>query len=226
MPSRHMEASGDALGRLQKSNSPSLTPTSTSIRRLAPFPQCRRALKYPHAFIRVYILPSLSSSGSSFTIAGIRYKPPEYRCVRQLNAWCKTLGSVPIAAAIGPLSLTMCYIAPMREAITYHEVDYDTSARARFKGLPTPESEEAWDSLWQCKEARVSCCGVVLISPSCAVGSLGIPDSKLALLNKSATEKTWHHLPSEAGGGIQAYFEGFHQIHCLVRYRPQQNHRA
>jgi hypothetical protein len=46
---------------------------------------------------------------------------------------------------------------------------------------------------------------------------MGIPDDKLALLNKSATERTWHRLPSKIGGGIQAYFEGFHQIHCLVR---------
>ncbi|KAH8760343.1 hypothetical protein F5883DRAFT_465163 [Diaporthe sp. PMI_573] len=84
----------------------------------------------------------------------------------------------------------------MREAITYHEVVYSPSSRAKFKGLPTPELEDAWGSLWQ-------------------FGSMGIPDDKLALLNKSATERTWHRLPSKIGGGIQAYFEGFHQIHCL-----------
>ena len=44
-------------------------------------------------------------------------------------------------------------LAPMREAITYHEVVYEPSSRAKFKGLPTPELEDAWGSLWQCKEA-------------------------------------------------------------------------
>ncbi|KAK2595880.1 hypothetical protein N8I77_013671 [Diaporthe amygdali] len=94
---------------------------------------------------------------------------------------------------------------PMREAITYHEVEYEPSSRARFNGLPTPQLEEAWDSLWQ-------------------FGSLGIPDDNLALLNKSTTERTWHHLPSEVGGGVQAYFEGFHQIHCLYTYRHEYDY--
>jgi hypothetical protein len=55
---------------------------------------------------------------------------------------------------------------------------------------------------------------------STTVGSMGISESQLPLLNKSATERDWHHLPAEAGGGVQAYFEGFHYIHCLVGLRP------
>ena len=56
------------------------------------------------------------------------------------------------------------------------------------------------------------------ITDSPSVGSLGIPEQDLPKLNKSAAEKDWHRLPKKAGGGIQAYFEGFHYIHCLVRF--------
>lgn len=45
---------------------------------------------------------------------------------------------------------------------------------------------------------------------------MGIPEEKLPLLNKTTTERDWHHLPKELGGGVQAMFEGFHYIHCLV----------
>lgn len=43
-----------------------------------------------------------------------------------------------------------------------------------------------------------------------------MPEDKLPLLNKTLAEKNWHFLPPELGGGIQAYIEGFHYIHCLV----------
>lgn len=46
-------------------------------------------------------------------------------------------------------------------------------------------------------------------------GSLGIPESKLHLLNKSLDEN-WLHTPPELGGGVTALFDGFHQVHCLV----------
>jgi hypothetical protein len=46
-------------------------------------------------------------------------------------------------------------------------------------------------------------------------GSAGVPDSKLHLLNKSH-DIDWKYLPDELGGGIEAFFEAFHQIHCVV----------
>lgn len=45
---------------------------------------------------------------------------------------------------------------------------------------------------------------------------MGIQEEYLPLLNKSTTDYDWHYLPPEMGGGIQAYVEGFHYIHCLV----------
>lgn len=51
----------------------------------------------------------------------------------------------------------------------------------------------------------------------CVDGSTGIPKSKLHLLNKSL-EIDWKYVPEELGGGVQAFFEGFHQVHCLVYY--------
>lgn len=46
-------------------------------------------------------------------------------------------------------------------------------------------------------------------------GSLGIPESKLYLLNKSLN-RNWLRTPKELGGGVTGLFEGFHQIHSLV----------
>jgi hypothetical protein len=45
---------------------------------------------------------------------------------------------------------------------------------------------------------------------------MGIPEENLHLLNKTTAERDWHYLPKELGGGVQAMFEGFHYIHCLV----------
>ncbi|KIM96589.1 hypothetical protein OIDMADRAFT_63637, partial [Oidiodendron maius Zn] len=80
---------------------------------------------------------------------------------------------------------------------------------SKYTGTPTKEIEMEWDYLWQ-------------------YGSLGIPESKLHLLNKSLDEN-WLHTPVELGGGVTALFEGFHQIHCLnlVRqytYRDEYNY--
>lgn len=44
---------------------------------------------------------------------------------------------------------------------------------------------------------------------------MGIQESDLHLLNKS-TSTDWKSVPTELGGGVTAFFEGFHQIHCLV----------
>ena len=60
------------------------------------------------------------------------------------------------------------------------------------------------------------CFSLTLAHSTASVGSLGIPEEKLPLLNKTGTEHDWHRLPPELGGGIQAFFEGFHHIHCLV----------
>jgi hypothetical protein len=48
------------------------------------------------------------------------------------------------------------YVAPMLEAVEYHEVVYEPSSNTKFKGIPTPQLEDAWDSLWQCKLCRLS----------------------------------------------------------------------
>ncbi|KAK1751046.1 hypothetical protein QBC47DRAFT_83486 [Echria macrotheca] len=108
--------------------------------------------------------------------------------------------------------------SPMLDAVEYYDtsessgvvVGLGTAPSALYMGHPTSTLEHAWDALWQ-------------------FGSMGIPESQLPLLNKTAKEKDWHRLPAEVGGGIQAYFEGFHYIHCLnlVRqytYRHQYNY--
>jgi hypothetical protein len=59
----------------------------------------------------------------------------------------------------------------MREAITYHEVVYSPSSRAKFKGLPTPELEDAWGSLWQCREAYLLFVILLLIPTLTILGS-------------------------------------------------------
>ncbi|KAJ5976687.1 hypothetical protein N7501_000029 [Penicillium viridicatum] len=86
--------------------------------------------------------------------------------------------------------------SPMLDAVQYRRVDFKNESNLSFMGTPTAHLEEKWDDLWR-------------------FGSLGIPETHLPYLNKSVSEYDWHHLPSELGGGIQAYFEGFHQIHCL-----------
>ena len=48
-------------------------------------------------------------------------------------------------------------------------------------------------------------------------GSIGITEDKLLLINESANARDWHRLPLELDGGIQAYFEGLHEFHCLAR---------
>ncbi|KGO60123.1 Protein of unknown function DUF3328 [Penicillium expansum] len=86
--------------------------------------------------------------------------------------------------------------SPMLDAVQYQRVDFKDESNVSFMGIPTAHLEKKWDDLWR-------------------FGSLGIPETYLPYLNKSVSEYDWHHLPSELGGGIQAYFEGFHQIHCL-----------
>jgi hypothetical protein len=56
---------------------------------------------------------------------------------------------------------------------------------------------------------------------------MGIDQDKLPLLNKSTTDYNWHHLSPSLGGGIQAFFEGFHQVHCLnlLRQYTYRNER-
>ncbi|KAK4444361.1 hypothetical protein QBC34DRAFT_309081 [Podospora aff. communis PSN243] len=108
--------------------------------------------------------------------------------------------------------------SPMLEAVENYDtadtsgavLGLGTASSALYVGYPTSTMEEAWDALWE-------------------FGSLGIPESQLPLLNKTATEKDWHRLPDDAGGGIQAYFEGFHYIHCLnlarqYTYRDEYNY--
>ncbi|KAK4206802.1 hypothetical protein QBC37DRAFT_300050 [Rhypophila decipiens] len=108
--------------------------------------------------------------------------------------------------------------SPMLEAVEYYDttessgavVGLGTAPSALYMGFPTSTLEHAWDALWQ-------------------FGSMGIPESQLPLLNKTATERDWHHLPLHIGGGIQAYFEGFHYIHCLnlarqYTYRHEYNY--
>ncbi|KAJ5909738.1 hypothetical protein N7504_004381 [Penicillium tannophilum] len=78
----------------------------------------------------------------------------------------------------------------MLEAIEYEWRHFNTESPNIYYGTPNDDLETAWD------------------------GSTGIHDEKLHLLNKSL-EVSWKHLPDELGGGVQAFFEGFHQIHCL-----------
>ncbi|KAB8276944.1 hypothetical protein BDV30DRAFT_235187 [Aspergillus minisclerotigenes] len=85
--------------------------------------------------------------------------------------------------------------SPMLEAVEYEWRHFHEEAPNKYYGKPNDELEQAWGKLWQ-------------------YGSTGVPDSKLHLLNKSRAID-WKYLPNELGGGIEAFFEGFHQIHCL-----------
>lgn len=86
--------------------------------------------------------------------------------------------------------------SPMLEALEYHQSDDAYQSRGLYMGQPTDVLEDAWEVFWK-------------------GGSLGIPEDKLPLFNKSSNERDWHHLPDDVGGGIQAFFEGFHDLHCL-----------
>ncbi|KAL7954196.1 hypothetical protein V8C34DRAFT_320191 [Trichoderma compactum] len=87
--------------------------------------------------------------------------------------------------------------SPMLEAFEYDaRKRIGMTSHFIYIGHPTSVLEQAWDSLWQS-------------------GSFGFPEEQLPLLHKSSAEQDWHHLPDADGGGIQAYVEGFHYIHCL-----------
>lgn len=107
----------------------------------------------------------------------------------------------------------------MMEAVQYHPLLHSKESNAPFIGKPTTKLEQEWDKLWQCMFASSRLFyffSLISHNEFSAVGSLGIPDEKLPLLNKSTTEYPWHHVPSELGGGVEAFFEGFHYLHCLV----------
>lgn len=105
----------------------------------------------------------------------------------------------------------------MLDAVQYQRVDFKDESNVSFMGIPTAHLEKKWDDLWRCNLPKVTYPSITVQKLIRTVGSLGIPETYLPYLNKSVSEYDWHHLPSELGGGIQAYFEGFHQIHCLVR---------
>ncbi|KAH8807267.1 hypothetical protein F5884DRAFT_880153 [Xylogone sp. PMI_703] len=96
--------------------------------------------------------------------------------------------------------------SPMMEAVEYEWTTWDMVNTDGYSGKPTEEIEARWDYLWQ-------------------YGSLGIPASKLHLLNKSVSEN-WLYTAPELGGGVTALFEVFHQIHCLnlVRQYTYRDH--
>lgn len=98
--------------------------------------------------------------------------------------------------------------SPVLDAVKYQQELQPALSESKFIGNPTDEMEAAWDKLWK-------------------FGSMSIPESQLPRLNKSATEFDWHYLQPEVGGGIQAYIEGFHYIHCLnlVRQYIYRNER-
>ena len=99
------------------------------------------------------------------------------------------------------------------EAVVYGWKGWDMDASQAYSGTPTKEVEESWDRLWQCERSPDFWPWSDIIMST--DGSLGINESKLWLLNKSA-DTDWAHTAPELGGGVTAFFEGFHQIHCLV----------
>ncbi|KAH8898705.1 hypothetical protein GQ53DRAFT_816936 [Thozetella sp. PMI_491] len=95
--------------------------------------------------------------------------------------------------------------SPMLEAVEYVTTVPDREVSDLYRGIPTESKEDAWDALWK-------------------FGSLGIPDDQLPRLNKSASEEDWRYVPAEQGVGVQAFFEGFHYIHCLNLLRQYTYH--
>ena len=56
-------------------------------------------------------------------------------------------------------------------------------------------------------------------SSDCLIdGAFNVPLEKLTALNKSSLDGDFRLVGSEHGGGVAGLLEGFHQIHCLVRY--------
>lgn len=111
----------------------------------------------------------------------------------------------------------------MLDAIEYHTVDFIPLSESPYFGAPTDELEQAWDADWQCKLILAVTSHLFFrfnLFIMVVDGAMGIPVEHLTLLNKTVTERAWHHVPAELGGGIQAMFEGFHYIHCLVSYKP------
>lgn len=123
-------------------------------------------------------------------VAGSKY-PTDAQCINKMSTW-----------------------SPMLEAVEYEWRHFKEEAPNAYYGKPTADLEKAWGDLWQCK-SKDTLLLYVLIFFFCTDGSAGVPDSKLDLLNKSR-DIDWKHLPDELGGGIEAFFEGFHQIHCVV----------
>jgi hypothetical protein len=103
----------------------------------------------------------------------------------------------------------------MLEAIDVESKRLRLEPESPYLGNPTTELETAWDALWQCNYSSFIPQNSRLLTPI-SDGSVGIPDDKLVLLNKSR-DVDWHRVEPELGGGVEGFFEGFHQIHCLVR---------
>ncbi|TVY38938.1 Cyclochlorotine biosynthesis protein [Lachnellula subtilissima] len=91
--------------------------------------------------------------------------------------------------------------SPLMEAegvVEYKETDFenDFAHQTKYRGPPTQELEDAWSDLWFYPGIR-------------------IPEEKMALLNRSGTERHFRPVEPELGGGYHALVEVFHQLHCL-----------
>ena len=86
---------------------------------------------------------------------------------------------------------------------------------SKFKGPPSNEVDEAWDSIIPGNIALIQTilCRTVNIAYLCTAGVMSIPSNVYEQLNAS---KHAVKVPPQVGGGYMAIFEGFHLIHCVV----------
>lgn len=86
--------------------------------------------------------------------------PTDQDCARQLSMWCKSCPST-LLAKLGSKSKhrrVLTHTAPALEAVEYVQMDFNDAFNSTsiYRGLPTPEREQAWFDLTYSKFAITS----------------------------------------------------------------------
>lgn len=173
----------------------------------------------------------------------VRLNPSDQQCARQLSMWCKFLSAHPRTKIITKSGINETHpvfviAAPAMEAVEYITVDFDDAFNSTsiYRGLPTPEREEAWFNLTYSMHSPLSLPPPPPTSPVSSPFNLSIslflstnrwvisehafeiPEDKIRGLNRTE-EDHLKHVPPEVGTGYVALLEVFHQLHCLNMIR-------
>jgi hypothetical protein len=109
--------------------------------------------------------PSLISAAVVFFVASVAaviatftWQPSDRQCARTLSAYCTRFSLLYIIASFASLVtvqslLTRPSIAPITEAVEYEWVTLENNINqpSIYRGRPTPELEQAWGRLWECR---------------------------------------------------------------------------